>query len=197
MQVNDLALSGEVLISCSNDRTLRVWQADSPGQHSMHSTKGADGFPWLLFALQRWAGVALAPCYALAGAQKLGTACFAAACTGRCPMPTLICSWLTPAPRFPLPPLADAALGCLRGHSDYVTCLAAASGGTTLASGGLRGEVLLWDLAALRAVIAGGAQVRGSEAGNAALRSAELGPELPACCLQETGHAGGSCGGHA
>ena len=30
-QVNDLALAGDVLVSCSNDRTVRVWQPDSPG----------------------------------------------------------------------------------------------------------------------------------------------------------------------
>lgn len=30
-QVNDLVLAGDVLVSCSNDRTLRVWQPDSPG----------------------------------------------------------------------------------------------------------------------------------------------------------------------
>lgn len=50
---------------------------------------------------------------------------------------------------------ADPALGCLTGHTDYVTGLAASQSGSMLASGGLRGEVLLWDLAGLRQVMSG------------------------------------------
>lgn len=77
--VNDLALVGEFLVSCSADKTLRVWQPDSP----------------------------------------------------------------------------DPALGCLTGHTDYVTGLAASQSGSMLASGGLQGEVLLWDIAGLRQVMSG------------------------------------------
>ncbi|KAL4423890.1 hypothetical protein ABPG75_001191 [Micractinium tetrahymenae] len=80
--VNDLALVGDVLVSCSSDKTLRVWQPDLP----------------------------------------------------------------------------DPALGCLTGHTDYVTGLAASQSGSMLASGGLRGEVLLWDLAGLRQVMSGAVQ---------------------------------------
>ncbi|PSC73533.1 WD repeat-containing 48 [Micractinium conductrix] len=79
--VNDLALVGDVLVSCSSDKTLRVWQPNSP----------------------------------------------------------------------------EPALGCLTGHSDYVTGLAASASGSMMASAGLRGEVLLWDLAALRRVMVGDA----------------------------------------
>ncbi len=43
------------------------------------------------------------------------------------------------------PPVCAA---CLQGHSDYVTALAAAPAAGLLASGGLRGEVRLWDLGA-------------------------------------------------
>lgn len=83
--VNDLALVGDVLVSCSSDKTLRVWQPGSP----------------------------------------------------------------------------EPALGCLTGHSDFVTSLAASASGGMLASAGLRGEVLLWDLAALRQVMAGSASDQG------------------------------------
>lgn len=55
------------------------------------------------------------------------------------------------------PPTAGPALGCLTGHADYVTGVAASSASGTLASGGLRGEVLLWDLEALRNVMTGAA----------------------------------------
>lgn len=79
--VNDLVLLGDVLVSCSSDKTLRVWQPNAP----------------------------------------------------------------------------EPALGCLTGHNDYVTSLAASTTGNVLASGGLRGEVLLWDLAGLRKVMSGGA----------------------------------------
>lgn len=57
----------------------------------------------------------------------------------------------------PLAHLAGPALGCLTGHSDYVTGVAASAASGTLASGGLRGEVLLWDLEALRRVMTGAA----------------------------------------
>ena len=59
----------------------------------------------------------------------------------------------------PIFPPAEPALGCLTGHSDYVTSLAASATGSTLASGGLRGEVLLWDLTALRRLMTTGAAV--------------------------------------
>lgn len=62
------------------------------------------------------------------------------------------------------PACAEPALGCLTGHSDYVTGLAASASTNMLASGGLRGEVLLWDLAALRRVMEGSAAVRGAAA---------------------------------
>lgn len=41
---------------------------------------------------------------------------------------------------------------CLCGHTDYVTSLAASVSRPALASGGLRGEVFLWDLSALGAL---------------------------------------------
>jgi hypothetical protein len=31
--VNDLALVNDVLVSCSSDKTLRLWNPNSPGQH--------------------------------------------------------------------------------------------------------------------------------------------------------------------
>lgn len=66
-----------------------------------------------------------------------------------------------PAPlsMFDSPPADEGCLGCLTGHSDYVTGLAASASGAQLASGGLRGEVLLWDLERLRAIMAGTASV--------------------------------------
>ena len=85
-------------------------------------------------------------------------------------MPGRLCLWvhLPPSPSaLPLRrPPAGPSLGCLAGHGDTVTSLAASAaasgGGGVLASGGLQGEVLLWDLAALRVVMAaGGAQVGG------------------------------------
>ncbi|KAI3432393.1 hypothetical protein D9Q98_003949 [Chlorella vulgaris] len=96
--VNGLALAGDVLVSCSSDKTLRVWQPDSP----------------------------------------------------------------------------EPALGCLQGHSDYVTALAACADGSVLASGGLRGEVLLWDLATLRGIMAGSTQDQGYSASTAEVPRASV-----------------------
>jgi hypothetical protein len=69
---------------------------------------------------------------------------------------------------------AEPALGCLTGHSDYVTSLAASATGSTLASGSLRGEVLLWDLTALRRIMTTGAAVGAAAA-----------PLLLACALPD------------
>lgn len=64
----------------------------------------------------------------------------------------------------PPPPPPDPALGCLTGHSDYVTGLAGSASSGMLASGGLRGEVLLWDLQKLQQVMAGNVPVSGIRA---------------------------------
>lgn len=150
-QVNDLALAGDVLVSCSSDRTLRVWQPDSPGKQPRSSTPASI-----------WVG-GLNPATP-GGERRL-------AAQSRVRLPALRCFFASlaarPVPRphrLPTPPPAvlvggaEPALGCLTGHSDYVTSLAASSDGARLASGGLRGEVLLWDLARLQAVMAGAAQ---------------------------------------
>ena len=138
-----MALAGDVLASCSNDQTLRVWQPYSPGALLAHAAR----------------------CCPAAQLRHVN-----------------LCA--APLPPPPCLPPADAALGCLRGHTDYVTCLAAAPGGAWLASGGLRGEVLLWDLAALRAVIAGGVPVRSQRTSLLPLPLA--GPAVPVhdslCC---------------
>lgn len=55
-------------------------------------------------------------------------------------------------------PPAGRCVATLRSHSDYVTCMAASPAAGLLASGGLQGEVLLWDIGALRQVLA--SQVR-------------------------------------
>lgn len=75
--VNDLALLGDTLVSCSSDQTLKVWQAMGTGQ----------------------------------------------------------------------------CAATLKSHSDYVTCMATSSSAGLLASGGLRGEVMLWDMAILQQVL--------------------------------------------
>ena len=49
-------------------------------------------------------------------------------------------------------PALHAAQACLPGHRDSITCLAAAEGAGLLASAGLRGDVLLWDVARLQQV---------------------------------------------
>lgn len=92
-----------------------------------------------------------------------------------------------PTPCLPPPILlADPALGCLTGHTDYVTGLAASQSGSMLASGGLQGEVLLWDIAGLRQVMSGTVPVSGHS--GQALRPATLQVLLPClvccCCLQ-------------
>ena len=58
-----------------------------------------------------------------------------------------------PRPRSPV--VGSSALGVLSGHSDYVTCLSAAPASGLLASGGLRGEALLWDMQTLQQILGG------------------------------------------
>lgn len=41
----------------------------------------------------------------------------------------------------------------MRSHSDYVTCMAASQPAGLLASGALRGEVMLWDIGTLQKVL--------------------------------------------
>jgi hypothetical protein len=178
-QVNDLALAGDVLVSCSSDRTLRVWQPDSPGQQRRRNTATPASAP----AVRRPA--ATLPLGGM-GARRAG---WRSARPGGCPA---CAAWLgTPAQplRRPTLPLAqplscvwstEPALGCLSGHSDFVTSVAASNDGARLASGGLRGEVLLWDLARLRAVMAGAAQAGGRRS-RCFLLSAVV---LPWACLR-------------
>lgn len=52
-----------------------------------------------------------------------------------------------------LRPTAGRCIATLRSHTDYVTCLAASPSAGMLASGGLRGEVMLWDINTLNQVL--------------------------------------------
>ncbi len=48
--MNDLALLGDLLVSCSNDRTLRVWSAANEGKH------GGGGAGGQAYLAGEWAG---------------------------------------------------------------------------------------------------------------------------------------------
>ncbi len=50
-------------------------------------------------------------------------------------------------------PSGNGCYASLAGHVDYVTSLAASAAGDRLASGGLRGQVLLWDMNVLHQVL--------------------------------------------
>jgi WD repeat-containing protein 48 len=124
--VNDivsLQQQNELLVSCSSDKTLRVWSTAVEYSEYADDTNDNAAVPSRL-ATRSTARSAM---YRHASSSN---------------------------------PVSTRSLACLMGHSDYVTSLSAA--GQLVVSGGLGGEVFLWDLTC--AAPAAGAKVSRAKA---------------------------------
>lgn len=122
--VNDVLLFRDRLVSCSSDRTVKIWQTGEEGEGEAAGRVGGGRSSTALRALAQASSKADSSRAWRAGrrvSQSLRCTLAPCCCAARC-------------------------LHTVQHHCDYVTCLAASEAAGRLVSAGLRSEVITYDM---------------------------------------------------